>query len=129
MSINIEHRVDGDRIVYEVSGDTELLKRRPNLVTAITLLTSQTASRLDGQRLSCVLDIDGQLESKRELLEIAAADVARAVRKNGRRAIFDGLNSTERRIVHTALKSDSFVQTESEGDEGQRRLIVRSISE
>ena len=129
LSIDIQHRVDGDRIVYEVSGDTELLKRRPNLVTAVTLLTSQTASRIDGQRLSCVLDIDGQLESRRELLKIAATDVARAVQKNGRRAIFEGLNSTERRIVHTALKGDEFVETESEGDEGQRRLIVRSINE
>ena len=37
LSIDIQHRVDGDRIVYEVFGDTELLKRRPNLVTAVTL--------------------------------------------------------------------------------------------
>ena len=27
--------------------------------------------------------------------------------------------------MHTALKGDEFVETESEGDEGQRRLIVR----
>ena len=116
-----------DRVIYEVFGETHVLKTRPALVSALTVLTSQAISRVGQERLNCVIDVDGQLEARRELLEVAADDVARAVVRNGRRAVFEGLNSTERRIIHTRLKDDETVETFSEGDERVRRLIVASV--
>ena len=129
LSVDVDIDIKGgdDRIVYEFSGQTEIFNRRPALVSALTVLTSQAISRVSDERLSCIIDVDGQLEARRELLEVAADDVARAVVRNGRKAVFEGLNSTERRIIHTKLKDDETVETFSEGDERVRRLIVSSI--
>ena len=127
--INIASRADGDCLVYELTGATESLLSRPDLVSALTLLTSQAVSRQIDRRVNCLLDIDGQLEARRALLETAAADVARAVVKNGRRAVFEGLTSSERRVVHTVLRDEDGVKTFSEGDDRSRLLMVMGAHE
>ena len=127
VDVEITIKNSDDRIIYELSGDTDVFNTRPALVSALTVLASQAVSRVGQERLNCVIDVDGQLEARRELLEVAADDVARAVVRNGRRAVFEGLNSTERRIIHTKLKEDDTVATFSEGDERFRRLIVASV--
>ncbi|MBV70208.1 MAG: hypothetical protein CMH52_02580 [Myxococcales bacterium] len=127
VDVEITIKSNDDRIIYELSGDTDVFNTRPALVSALTVLASQAVSRVGQERLNCVIDVDGQLEARRELLEVAADDVARAVVRNGRRAVFEGLNSTERRIIHTKLKEDDTVETFSEGDERVRRLIVASV--
>jgi len=127
--IDISARLDGENLVYELTGSTDTLRRRSDLVSALTLLTSQAVSRKHDRRLNCLLDVDGRLEGRRRILTTAAGDVARAVVRNGRRAVFQGLHSSERRVVHTALKEDSSVRTYSEGDERARLLMVVASSE
>jgi spoIIIJ-associated protein len=128
-SIDIASRTDGDCLVYELTGSTQTLLSRPELVSALTLLTSQTVSRQIDRRVNCLLDVDGRLEARRALLETAATDVARAVVKNGRRAVFQGLTSSERRVVHTVLKDEEGVKTYSEGDDRARLLMVEGFEE
>ncbi len=127
--IDISPRLDADNLIFELTGATESLNRRSDFVSALTLLTSQAVSRQLDRRVNCLLDVDGRLEARRALLATAAVDVGRAVTKNGRRAVFEGLNSSERRVVHTALKEDPGVRTFSEGDERARLLMVEAHHE
>ena len=54
-----------------------------------------------------------------------AADVAAdKVRKTGTPYHFSPMSSRERRIVHLALRDESDLHTESEGEGPQRRLVV-----
>ena len=127
--IEIEAREDDDRIIYELTGETALFKGKPDLVSALTLLTAQAASRKVEERVNCLLDIDGQFEARRALLETAAEDAAGAILKNGRRAVFTGLNASERRVVHSVLKERDDVSTRSEGDERARLLLVETVDD
>ena len=79
--------------------------------------------------MNCLLDIDGQFEARRALLETAAEDAASAILKNGRRAVFTGLNASERRVVHSVLKERDDVSTRSEGDERARLLLVETVDD
>jgi spoIIIJ-associated protein len=55
----------------------------------------------------------------------SAADVAaEKVRKTGTPYHFNPMSSRERRIVHLALRNESDLHTESEGEGPQRRLVV-----
>jgi len=126
--IEISARDDDDRIIYELTGDTALFKGKPDLVSALTLLTAQAASRKVEERVNCLLDIDGQFEARRALLETAANDAAHAIQKNGRRAVFTGLNASERRVVHSTLKEREDIATRSEGDERNRLLLVETAA-
>lgn len=115
----------GDQVVIELDGDdADQLEARPELVSALTLLTGQVAGRASGERLRMLLDIGGAFDARKALLEAAADDIARIVERTGRRAVLDGLNSSERRVVHNRLSEDDSVKTRSEGEEGDRRLLV-----
>ena len=116
--------VQDGALVYELTGSIDSLQRSPDLVSAVTLLTAQAVSRSTGERANCLLDVGGTFEARRTLLATAASDIARAVKTTGRRAVFDNLSSSERRIVHTHLRDDESVETRSEGEERGRLLIV-----
>ena len=109
--------------VFELEGDTKLLKSKPELVSAITLLTSQVVSRAGGSSVHCLLDFDGGFKEREAQLITLADDLARSVARNGRKAVLDSLSSSERRVVHLHLKEHEEVQTRSENI-GSRRLLV-----
>ncbi len=109
--------------VFELEGETDMLKKKPELVSAITLLTSQVVSRAGGSSAHCLLDFEGGFEAREAQLITLADDLARAVARNGRKAVLDALTSSERRVVHLHLKEHDEVQTRSENI-GSRRLLV-----
>ena len=117
--------IDGN-VVFLVEGDIATLVKRPELTSAMTLLTGQAMNRMEMDKNSVSLDLGGQFEIRRRLLEVAADDAARAVEKNGRRAVFEQLSSSERRVVHQRLADRDGVRTFSEGREGMRLLLVES---
>ncbi len=128
LDIDIQAKLSEDRdetLVFALEGETGALERAPELRASIALLTSQALSRSGGRRLRCALDVDGRLAEREALLTQAAADVARAVQKNGRKAVFDGLSAAERRVVHTALADSAEVKTQSEGAGNHRLLCVQ----
>jgi spoIIIJ-associated protein len=75
------------------------------------------------QRFVC--DAEGFRATRKKELYAMAHFAADQVRKNGRAFTFGLLNSTERRIIHTSLKDESDLITESVGDGKERRLQVR----
>jgi len=112
-------------VVIEIGGDAvDRLKKRPDLVSALTRLTAQAAGRVVDDRVRLLLDVGGEFEDRKALLEAAADDIARSVQTSGRRAVVGGLSSTERRVMHTRLAEHDAVATRSEGDERARRLLI-----
>lgn len=127
LGLEVDLAVDADEdgaLVLELTGDIERLERRPDLVSALTRLTAQATGRAVDDRVRVMLDVGGRFDARKALLEQAAEDIARAVQVSGRRAVIEGLSSTERRVVHTRLADDEGVSTRSEGDERARRLLV-----
>lgn len=125
LEVTAELSEDRDEtLVFSLQGQTDRLEREPDLRASIALLTSQALSRSAGRRLRCALDVDGRLAEREALLSQAATDVARAVQKNGRRAVFDGLSAAERRVVHTAVADLEEVATQSVGAGPNRLLCV-----
>lgn len=114
-----------DAVVFQLGGETALLRRQPELAAALASLTAQVMARaLDIRHVRCVLDPDGSFAARKTLLETAARDLARTVLRTGRRAVLDGLSPAERRVVHMGLAEDARVQTRSEGDDRWRLLLV-----
>ena len=114
--------------VLELGGGIDALRRQPDLVSALTLLTSQVMSREAKSRVSVILDLGGGFKARESLLAVAADDLARVAAETGRRGVLDGLSSTERRIVHARLKENDDIATRSEGD-GQNRLLIIESAE
>jgi spoIIIJ-associated protein len=126
--VKVKGSIEAGTVVLKLTGKVEGLQRNRELIAAASLLASQIVSRTGGERLRCMLDVGGELDDRRQLLEGLAAEVADAVVRTGRRAVIEALTPGERRVVHTALMEDERVATRSEGDEDHRALLIEPAS-
>lgn len=78
----------------------------------------------EGDRKRVVIDAGGYRERRQAALERAADQAAEEALSFRRAVELDPMTSFERRIVHTHLKDRTDVETHSEGDEPDRRLVV-----
>ena len=72
-----------------------------------------------------VVDAEGYRQTRKKELQAMARFAGEQVRKNGTPFTFGVLNSTERRVIHTALQAETDLMSESIGDGRERRLQVR----
>jgi spoIIIJ-associated protein len=71
-----------------------------------------------------VLDTENYRSKREETLKRLAQKVAGTVRRTGKLIRLEPMNPYERRIIHSALQDDRYIQTHSEGDEPYRRVVI-----
>lgn len=78
-----------------------------------------------GTDLPVLVDVDGYRERQHEQLQVDARKRADDVARTGRLAMLPPMSSYERRLVHMALAERDDVVTESIGQGGGRRLMIK----
>ncbi len=71
------------------------------------------------------VELNGYRLKRQEELTIWAQEVVQQVRQTGREVEMSPLSSAERRQIHTLLKDVQDLETESRGQEPDRRLVVK----
>lgn len=71
-----------------------------------------------------VLDTENYRYKREETLKRLAKRVGEKVKRTGKTVKFEPMNPYERRIIHSALQNDYYVNTYSEGQEPFRRVVV-----
>jgi len=71
-----------------------------------------------------ILDTENYRVKREETLKRLAMRIAQKVKNTGRQVKLEPMNPYERRIIHSALQNDLYVETFSEGDEPYRRVVV-----
>jgi spoIIIJ-associated protein len=100
-----------------------LLDRGGELLRAIELLAIEMLRLPSGEHEKISFDCQNQRSLRLEELRMAAGVAAEKVRKTGAPYNFQPMSSRERRIVHLALRDQTDLRTESDG-EGSRRCVV-----
>lgn len=77
------------------------------------------------QQAAYTIELDGYRLRRQEELRALAAHAAQRVRQTGEEFEMKSLSSAERRQVHTFLKECDDLETQSRGQEPDRRLVVR----
>jgi spoIIIJ-associated protein len=80
---------------------------------------------LSEEQTSFTIELNGYRVRRRAELQSLAEKVAQQVRQTGKEVEMKSLSSAERRQVHTFLKKSEDLETESKGQEPDRRLVVR----
>jgi spoIIIJ-associated protein len=80
-----------------------------------------------GDRKSVVVDAAGYRERREAALKRAADQAVTDALRYGRAVELEPMGAYERRTVHTYLRDRTEVQTHSEGDEPDRRLVVTPV--
>jgi spoIIIJ-associated protein len=111
----------------DLSGVDSHLARAENgeLLDALEVILFQAFGRELERHQRFLVDAEGYRERRRAELEAMAQFAADKVRASGQPFVFGILNSTERRMIHLALKEQTDLVTESVGEGRQRRLQVR----
>jgi spoIIIJ-associated protein len=118
--------LDGDRLVYEISGGNPaaLIGKRGQTLEALQYLVERMVNAKSQVRFRVHIDVEGYLKNRAEKLAKLAAEIAEKVSKNRKPATLGQLNSHDRRIVHLALKEEEGVRTQSLGSGYYRKLVI-----
>jgi spoIIIJ-associated protein len=128
LSARISIAEDEESVVASFAGaDLGLLiGRRGATIDAVQYLTNAIVFRRfrdDAKRV--VVDAARYRDRRRATLETLAAQVASRVRASGEQVELEPMSAPERKIVHLRLQNEPGVETESEGAEPHRHVVVR----
>lgn len=121
-----EYEGDEGELILDITGDdlAVLIGRYGRTLDALQFLVSSINYRRLGFRYPVVIDVEGYKSRQREKIESIARSTARRAASQGRSIPMRPMTPYERRLVHIALKDDPRVETESEGEGSDRRVVV-----
>ena len=70
------------------------------------------------------MDTEDYRERRKQTLENLAKNLSYKVKRTRRPVTLEPMNPYERRIIHSALQNDRYVETHSEGDEPYRKVVI-----
>ena len=127
MDGDLELDIEGDRASVAIVGDDleNLVGQRGQTLEALQELTRLAVLQETGQRSRLMLDIGGYRARRRTELERLAAEAGARVASNGQDERLAPMTPFERKVVHDTIAGIEGVISESEGEEPQRRVVVR----
>lgn len=119
-------RDEAERILVEIEGpDRELfLERRGEGLLSLQVLLGRVAAQ-EGIERPIFVDSEGFRQSREEEIAEIAILAAEKVKKMKEPQKLRQMDPYERRLVHIALQDDPDVETESEGDGFEKRVVIR----
>ncbi|NNH73931.1 protein jag [Nocardia uniformis] len=124
---DIDLDVEGDRAVVSIDGGKDLTKlvgRGGEVLDALQELTRLAVQQATGVRSRLMLDVAGWRAKRRSELSALGKEAAERVLKSGERESLTPMTPFERKIVHDAVAAVDGVESESEGVEPNRRVVV-----
>jgi spoIIIJ-associated protein len=103
--------------------------RRGQTIDAVQHLAQRIVFHEGPSDVRVVVDADGYRERRAETLRADADKAAEETLRSGRPVEMDPMPASERRVVHEHLRDRGDVETHSEGDEPERRLVVSPLSD
>jgi len=122
-------REDQDGVVAEFVGDDLglLIGHHGQTIDAIQHLAYRIAYRGATDRKRVVVDAAGYRERRAVALRAAADQAAQTAIHDRRPVALEAMSALERKVVHEHLKARHDVETYSEGQEPERRLVVAPL--
>jgi len=102
-----------------------LIGKRGSTLESIQDLVRIAVHRVTGERCSVLVDVEDYRKRRRAQILERARDAARRVQKSGRQEALEPMGAYERKIVHDAVSAIGGLQTASEGEEPERRVVIR----
>jgi spoIIIJ-associated protein len=123
---DIDMDVEGDRAMVAIVGDGLEALIGPNGATldALQELTRLAVVQQTGVRSRLMLDIGGWRAKRKDDLTEVGKRAAERVLESGEPVSLAPMTPFERKIVHDAIAAIDGVESESEGVEPERRVVV-----
>jgi spoIIIJ-associated protein len=128
---DIDELVQNGRPMVEVVGArlNVLVGTRGATLEALQELSRLAVYRQTGEPSRLLLDVGGFRAARRKELAAVARNAAEKVRQHGEAVRLEPMTAFERKCVHDVINAMTGVESESEGVEPNRRIVVRSSEE
>ena len=124
-----EYEGDDDEIILDVVGGdlAVLIGRYGHTLEALQVVVSTITQKKVGRRHRVSIDVESYKHRQRQKIETTAYNAADRAVDQDRDIRLRPMNAYERRLVHMALRDDERVETHSEGDDPERRVVVTPL--
>ena len=102
-----------------------LIGKRGQTLDSLQYLTSLVVNKGKSSYIRVKLDTEDYRRRRKETLENLARGIAYKVKKTRKPVVLEPMNPYERRIIHSALQGNRFVETVSEGEEPYGHVVVK----
>lgn len=101
-----------------------LIGKRGQTLDSLQYLTSLVVNKGRNEYIRVKLDTEDYRERREETLRNLARNIAYKVSRSHRPVSLEPMNPYERRVIHSALQSNRYVETYSEGEDPYRHVVV-----
>ena len=121
-----EYEGEEGELILDIGGEdmSVLIGRHGGTLDALQVMVSSIVRTKIKCKIPIIIDIEGYKSRQKEKLENQAYSTADKVASNKRKIKMRPMKPYERRIVHMALREDPRVETISEGEGKNRRIVV-----
>ena len=129
-SMNINYNIDivqdEDTTRVNITGEETsiFIGRRGESLDQLQLLVNIVVTKQINSYEKIILDIENYREKREKSLISYAKKMARKVMMQRRSIKLEPMNPYERRVIHYALQDDNKINTFSEGEEPNRRIVI-----
>lgn len=102
-----------------------LIGKRGQTLDSLQYLTNLAVNKNAESFVKVKIDTEDYRKRRRETLENLAKNIAYKVKRTKRPVSLEPMNPYERRIIHSALQGNRYVETYSEGSEPYRHVVVK----
>jgi spoIIIJ-associated protein len=130
LDASVQVSENADEIRATVDGPDEmgrLIGRHGQTIDALQHLAWRAAFHDRDERKTVVVDAAGYRQRREEALQRQADRAASEALRFGRPVELEPMSASERKTVHNYLADRIDVETHSEGDEPERRLVVSPL--
>lgn len=127
MEVELKTEIDQDgALCVDMSGEHMgiLIGKRGQTLDSLQYLANRVANKHQEGYVRVKLDTENYRARREETLRHLAKNIAYKVKRNRRPVALEPMNPYERRIIHSALQSDPYVMTHSEGEEPFRKVVI-----
>ena len=127
MEVELKTEIDQDgALCVDMSGEHMgiLIGKRGQTLDSLQYLANRVANKHQEGYVRVKLDTENYRARREETLRHLAKNIAHKVKRNRRPVALEPMNPYERRIIHSALQSDPYVTTHSEGEEPYRKVVI-----
>lgn len=125
-TVEVNYDKDNESVDINIIGDDMgvLIGKRGQTLDSLQYLTSLVVNKNNEGYLKVKLDTENYRERRKETLENLAKNIASKVKRTHKAVSLEPMNPYERRIIHSALQNDKYVETHSEGEEPFRKVVI-----
>ncbi|MGO1369396.1 MAG: RNA-binding cell elongation regulator Jag/EloR [Senegalia sp. (in: firmicutes)] len=131
MEINAQTKTSliGDILEIELIGENAsdmgaIIGKRGNTLDSIQYIISLIVNKNSDKYIKVLLDTENYREKREDTLIRLAKKMAGKAKRTRKKIRLESMNPYERRIIHSALQSDPYIKTFSEGEDPNRRVVI-----